>query len=1033
MDKEFTGLIDAWVEGVYRFHLARCGDWLDAETLTAQTFLDAYLSGTRGPAGLLRLAIARQARHRSGVHLGEGYPEDRAAEDGETEQDRLLQRARITALQDYWSKLEPAQADAVALACFAGLDLATIARTHFAPLSQVNTWLDSQAEVAVQLAELGAVTPVPDGYKSELIAALSQVSPPDWGQRQLEQTSQRLKWLAYQVRPGLSHFRRFAFVGLVVLLVGFGVLSTLNKAKKPPATLTTLVKPQPATQTPQQDLEAVGFLLPPDLKVCQDWQRRLSWLTGGEATLNPTSTFNDPSGTGADFYGKGCFITLNTALAAGANTLAIQKQLVDWLTKDGFKRSKEFPADLNLGDSGSSQPTHYHGQGYSLVRGNDHVVFEWLGNELSPAYPAASGADLQLIYFGFATRAAQPVVQGFTAAWANGSDSANQFLTTELRLRLPDLAALDQLAGIVRSGASSVTINWKPVENQGDSLRLTLSLAQMSLLALPSPQLGSLQMVLHRENGQWKISDLSTGIIFNQSGDALVLVDARGQIYSLSLDDGRRINLSEPGLYPLHIQYSGLLLADIHPPPRISPDGRWLFIAPPGDGPAWLLSLDGKTHLPLDPRMVCFTWAPDSTRFAYFTRDRNNQLMVQRIGESPSPAAWTPGHVLAAAWSPLGDWIGLAYEDSGRLSIARASPAIRGPFDIVWSTPWTMGTPVPAVALGWTADQNELWFTPARVSIHFQDRTVYWLVNRPGDQATEDLLATSLGNPTSTSGPAALSPDEKWFAQVVDNPPHEALLAYFWVRVQPAGESNGIPRFIFSPKVDQLAWVSDSQSLILIGNRLDPPSGLLFARLNPTTQEQAPVSEDAPAQVFLGLKSNLQAASQPKPLRAELVRFPLPKTDQEWHAFQDSATHLSMMIPNQWHVWQSPVRGILSQANSPATLAELTLTNFDFTSPLGFASLRRGDVTIQITTSAFEAMQSPDDWLAAQTRQTALVTAFPITGQQSYWVIRPDNTEFFKTVIFTTPDAGYTLEWYSFTSATDAVVDRILASIQLTH
>jgi DNA-directed RNA polymerase specialized sigma24 family protein len=190
LEKEFTGLIDAWIAGVYRFHLARRGDWLDAETLTAQTFLDAYLSGTGDPAGLMRLALLRQARHRSGTNPG-----NISAVDGETDQDRLFQRARITALQDYWIELDPTQADAVSLGCFAGLDLATIAHTLFAPLSQVNTWLDSEAQVAVQLAGLGAVTPVPDGYKAELIAALSQISTPGWEQRQLEQASQQLKWL----------------------------------------------------------------------------------------------------------------------------------------------------------------------------------------------------------------------------------------------------------------------------------------------------------------------------------------------------------------------------------------------------------------------------------------------------------------------------------------------------------------------------------------------------------------------------------------------------------------------------------------------------------------------------------------------------------------------------------------------------------------------------------------------------------------------------------------------------------------------
>lgn len=116
------------LEAVFRYHLARSGDWQAAQAFSAFTLdraLEEYdpVQAGRDPCGwLFRRAVIAQARRRR----GEVY----ASPDGSTlspTQDQLAGFARTAELTDLWSRMARWEADGLALRYFAGLNTAEIA------------------------------------------------------------------------------------------------------------------------------------------------------------------------------------------------------------------------------------------------------------------------------------------------------------------------------------------------------------------------------------------------------------------------------------------------------------------------------------------------------------------------------------------------------------------------------------------------------------------------------------------------------------------------------------------------------------------------------------------------------------------------------------------------------------------------------------------------------------------------------------------------------------------------------------------
>lgn len=120
---DFISRFQDTIQPLFRFHLARCGDWLSAEALTAETlrlgrdwYLAGGLDGETPREWLFGLAIDVQARYRKARSLPP-LPENELT----PTPNQMECFARMAALAEAWRKLPPEQADALALTFFTGL------------------------------------------------------------------------------------------------------------------------------------------------------------------------------------------------------------------------------------------------------------------------------------------------------------------------------------------------------------------------------------------------------------------------------------------------------------------------------------------------------------------------------------------------------------------------------------------------------------------------------------------------------------------------------------------------------------------------------------------------------------------------------------------------------------------------------------------------------------------------------------------------------------------------------------------------
>ncbi len=114
-----------------------------------------------------------------------------------------------------------------------------------------------------------------------------------------------------------------------------------------------------------------------------------------------------------------------------------------------------------------------------------------------------------VLRLGVAINATEPIIIGFINQWAAGNPNTVGFLTPELRKSLPNLSALDRLAGITRRPDLSMKVTWHTVENLGNQLNLTAFIDQTSTLALPGRHQGPIQLVISQFQGQWWVSSLT--------------------------------------------------------------------------------------------------------------------------------------------------------------------------------------------------------------------------------------------------------------------------------------------------------------------------------------------------------------------------------------------------------------------------------------------------------------------------------------------------------------------------------------------
>lgn len=323
-----------------------------------------------------------------------------------------------------------------------------------------------------------------------------------------------------------------------------------------------------------------GILTPPDQATCERWQSSLTQLLGADtplALINNEPIF-DPNASGPGGAGIGCYIDLNPdgqpfrvnmqRLVSFFSTQGFQKESLpqsdcarlpptsslysatracgaqpgnSWVNPKTNPQEKivlEFTnfrglyaPDNAFGRGGLPSPTIIPtrpGEPYPPTRTPDpnHPYYPYPpfpcpnGYSQAPCVsspaPVANPRRNVVLRLGLAINATEPVINGFISQWAAGNPNALGFLTPDLRKTLPDLNALDRLAGISRRPDLSVKLTWQTVQNSGSQINLQAFVDQASTLALPGRHQGPFQVVLSQAAGQWRISSLARST--DQSG-----------------------------------------------------------------------------------------------------------------------------------------------------------------------------------------------------------------------------------------------------------------------------------------------------------------------------------------------------------------------------------------------------------------------------------------------------------------------------------------------------------------------------------
>jgi hypothetical protein len=353
-----------FVTQVYRYHLARRGNFRDAEQLTRATFQSFKPAGGpwRGKEPALQLADARvnlfrsalrqqaSLRHdSSGASLTEGDPNETQGE--------LFVRARLAALADYWASLPGWQADALALASFGELDGRSISRVMRRGGAEIETLLAGQADMLQELGGLAGQVALPADFAVEIQAELDQMPtrasrPTLFSAGGLLDRVELPGWLSNQAARRVS---QVAMGAMAVLALSFGLWTSIHaSANTPRVNKYTQAPPtesvgsaagsaaNPAGGGNGNTGLAVyqpdpGLLVPPDQATCLKWQSDLTDLFHTSAPLGmvDNAPFDDPSTAGAEGVGYGCFV--NFRPNGPATNLSLSR-VQSFLTSQGYTR-----------------------------------------------------------------------------------------------------------------------------------------------------------------------------------------------------------------------------------------------------------------------------------------------------------------------------------------------------------------------------------------------------------------------------------------------------------------------------------------------------------------------------------------------------------------------------------------------------------------------------------------------------------------------------------------------------------------------
>ena len=545
-------LIQAVIEPVYRYHFARCENYLEAQNLTLLTLSAAlkWIAVDRSRQGnlcawVLGIAYDLQSlgvrqrnlavKHVTGAaSISSSDPESLPPEQAE-----ILLRNRMAHLSSSWRRLPGKQADALALHFFGGLSLPEVGLVLHKPEAAIKALMAHETAFEAELLELAAnIHPGRDLFP-RLVQALSQpnVSSSPW-------------------RPASSAWRRFMHIGARlgqaallagVLAAGFMIIQhPSTPARNPTATQASTgaiaaLGTTPTLQTPP-GLDYPGNLIPPSASICQEWQTALTGAIDQKDVTLSSVAFSDPTQfsltqPGIDAKGIGC--SLETTVihwdlhGAWATFDSISRLLYDQNYKQigdaglypGYGDKNYFdPGCYGLGRFFASRDTRAiltvswcapdqaaAGTGIPNPLGSVAAITPDLGSS-SPQSISIRPYSLKLV---LASNTLNSSLNSFFSQWSAGDLSLTPLLAPSLLKRFPNLEALDRLAGINRDFNPEVNFSWKIIDNSGAHLRVMVQVSRSAGQEAPPTPLAEFQMAITLDNNTWTIHDLGNTVQFS--------------------------------------------------------------------------------------------------------------------------------------------------------------------------------------------------------------------------------------------------------------------------------------------------------------------------------------------------------------------------------------------------------------------------------------------------------------------------------------------------------------------------------------
>jgi DNA-directed RNA polymerase specialized sigma24 family protein len=546
------------IEPVYRYHLARCENYLEAQNLTIQTLSTAAKSigSFRSERDNLRtwvmgIAHDRQsfgsrhqttaARQVTGASAPAAPPPSLAYESLPPEQAEILLRDRMSHLSRAWKSLPARQADALALLYFCGLSLAEVSAILHKSEAAVRTFISRESAFEAELLELASS--IHPG-KDLLALVKAEMSHP---------TRPQQIW-----RPASASWRRFsstgARLGQVGLLVGFLAFGfyIIQRQSVDPASLTPTpavipltgvggpANPAPTNPAPTT-VDNPGSLVPPPAGVCQEWQATLANLIDQPDISVSHASFTDHSQAastppGPGDKGTGCLL----------ETTVVNWDLHGaWATFDSISEllfSKNFAQHGDAGYPGYGDNSYFdpgcYGLGRTFVGSDSRAVLtiSWclqdktaagtgtpspannasnIALDLGGGNPMSIGIRPYLLRLSLATNSLDSFLNTFFSQWSAGSPDIIRNLAPNLLKRFPNYKALDYLAGINPLSSQKVNFVWQVLDNSGSNLRILVHVSETDGQATPTHLNTEFQMALTQNNNTWTIRDLGRSVQFS--------------------------------------------------------------------------------------------------------------------------------------------------------------------------------------------------------------------------------------------------------------------------------------------------------------------------------------------------------------------------------------------------------------------------------------------------------------------------------------------------------------------------------------